>query len=232
MADSNGPLLLTLALVLGCGVAEPRPVQPSAGERPTKSLDALELTDIGHESFERLLNARRFTDDAIGDGGITPNEVRALRYLVREDNAMQAFVLLEERATLPGRLYALCALYELDPQRFGERVGAYRSSDATIEVQMGCTIFGDYPVAQLVALPEDRAVRLAPGETNRDPWPEGGFGGLKSALRPGRRAAAQAPPGPRSCQGVPSVRLVGAARPCSAGQYLRWLLAACCDADP
>ena len=161
-------LPLVAALVLGCGVSEPRPDPDAAPSPPVASVDALDLSPIGRESFDRLLAARRFTDDAIYDGGITPNEVRALRYLLREERAAAAFALLERDATLPGRLFALCGLHTTDRARFDARVGHYRDSSETIEFQTGCSLILDQRVGELVERPAERAVRLAPNETNRE----------------------------------------------------------------
>lgn len=151
------PLRLTLpALALvACGAPSPSP-PPTPAARPA-------LSAAGEEAYERLLHATRFTDHAIYAGGVTPNEVIAVRRLWREPGAAAAFAALEREATLPGRLYALCGLYYADPTTFRARVGAYRESDETVFFQTGCSGLRDFPVSELVE--REPAVRLAPGQS-------------------------------------------------------------------
>lgn len=132
--------LLLLTLVGGCvseadapGTARStEPAGPASAEvvaasaSPSDALEIPSLSPLGHEAFERLLHARRFTDDAIDYAGVTPNEVIALRLLWREPQALETFEALLESATLAGQLFALCGLYYTAPTRFEEAVQAYR----------------------------------------------------------------------------------------------------------
>ena len=145
-----------------------RPAPATAGPAADELLVALALSPRGEEAFTRLLGARRFTDDAIYVGGVTPNEVVALRRLGDEPHAAEAFAALEEHATLPGRLFALCGLYYADPARFRERVEAYRTSDETIFFQTGCVGIADQAVGELVERAGDGVVRLQGDETVKE----------------------------------------------------------------
>ena len=151
--------LAPLAFAL-CGCGAPTSSTPPA------STDRPELSASGEEAYERLLRATRFTDDAIYDGGVTPNEVIAIRRLWREPEAAAAFAALEREATLPGRLYALCGLYYAAPATFRQRVDDYRESDETVFFQTGCSGLGDFPVAELVE--REPAVRLGPGQSVKE----------------------------------------------------------------
>jgi len=134
---------------------------------PSQELRA-KLTKPGVQAFRRLMVAERFTDDAIYDGGVTPNEVIAMRRLFREPEAREAFEELERRATLPGRLFGLCGLYYTNSSIFLERVEKYRNDEQLIFFQTGCEGIHDQPVARLVDRGEGKAVRLAAGQTNRE----------------------------------------------------------------
>lgn len=127
-----------------------------------------QLSESGQKAYQTLLTAERFTDDAIYDGGVTPNEVIALRKLLKDPQAGAALEELERRATMPGRLFALCGLYYVNPSVFRERVESYRGNEQIVFFQTGCEGIRDQSVAELVDRGEGRAVRLAAGQTNRE----------------------------------------------------------------
>jgi len=150
--------LSTLAALSACETA------PSS---PRESV-AAKLSDSGREAFQMLLAAERFTDDAIYAGGVTPNEVIALRKLLKDPNAGAALEELERRETMPGHLFALCGLYYVDPSVFREQIETYRDKREIVFFQSGCEGIHDQPVAGLVDRGDGQAVRLVPGQTNRE----------------------------------------------------------------
>lgn len=154
---------LISALAAAC-VERPRPAvtRSQAVHAPDLAARRPEV----REAYERLARAARFTDAAIYDGGATPNEVVALRILAREADGAALFRALESEATLPGRLFAMCALWELDPANFAQHLPRYRASDATVFFQTGCTGLPDVPVRELVERPD--GARLAAGQHARE----------------------------------------------------------------
>jgi len=112
------------------------------------------------EAWSVLAATRRFTDDAIYDGGETPKEVLALRILWREPSASAAFRALLERGSTGGRLFALCGLYYADPEAFERGLRELRGTGERLTFQTGCTTLLEYPVADLVELQRPDVVRL------------------------------------------------------------------------
>lgn len=177
--------LFCLLLVPACGgpipeedrdsTASPGRIDDSAPEQG-RALAAPEawpprgsLAQAAADAYDVLLHARRFTDDAIYDGGATPREVIALRILLGRPNAAAIFNELFERATVGGRLFALCGLYYADPARFQQGVQRLRESSETVEFQTGCLTWTDRPVAELLDLGAGAAVRLeSPAQTIRE----------------------------------------------------------------
>jgi hypothetical protein len=190
-------LCLVLCLAAGCST-EP-PAAPAARESagaPEQARPGPEpaLSPEGREAFRILRDAERFTDDAIYYAGITPVEVRAFRWLMREPEAGPAFAQLAREATLPGRLYALCGLYYTDPAAFTKAVEPYRASEQTVFFQTGCIGIRDQAVAELVESPGSHPVRLTSRSETVKEWasrnaPEGGYrldilgGGYPSEFR-------------------------------------------------
>jgi len=121
-----------------------------------------DLTPEGRKAFTLLQKAQRFTDDAVGDGGETPPEVRALCVLWKERAPADAFRELLRSGTTAGKLYALCGLREAAPETFEKEVGALRQSREEVAIQFGCT-GGKMPAGEIVA--SERGIRLEPGQT-------------------------------------------------------------------
>jgi hypothetical protein len=163
---------LALALLAACSADVPmngaRPVEgpPVVARAEPRAA----LSPEGAQAWRILRDAERFTDDAIYDGGTTPVEVRAWRWLMREPQAGAAFAQLLEAATLPGRLYALCGLYYSDPAGFATAVEPYRASDATLFFQTGCVGLADMPVAELIEARRMPAIRLASRDESIEAW--------------------------------------------------------------
>ena len=146
-------LVVSILALPACRQVEPAPAPepadaPVAGGLsgvpavlpPRDVRDLPPLSDAGLLAAKILLETERFTDDAIGEGCETPIEVDALRTLVREKEAAAALRVLAEKATTPGRLFALCGLWYVDPQAFGRAAAALREERGEDEVHtlMGC----------------------------------------------------------------------------------------------
>jgi hypothetical protein len=151
-------LALLLALLGAC--LEPAP-EPAAG-RPAA------LTREGERALDLLLGATRFTDDAIGYAGDTPDEVLALRVLWHERDPHAAFAHLARHGTLPGKLFGLCGLWYTDPALFLSAAAPLRGSETLVPIQMGCT-GGEMPLGEILDR-GDRAVRLASREQSLAEW--------------------------------------------------------------
>lgn len=136
----NKLLCLTCAAAIVFGLAS------SAHGRNTSALD---LSPEGEAAYSSLVQAKRFEDRAIGEGGTRPNLVKAYQVLIRERAAAAAFRSLLAEATLPGQLYALCGLFVADPAYFDEKVQAYRNRTDVVESLSGC-LLASVPVSQLV----------------------------------------------------------------------------------
>ena len=171
--------VLALA-VLGCQRSVPDPTPTNAPdipfgpgllvEDPPPAARDFELTERGTEALERLMRAERFTTDAIGYAGVTPNEVIALRRLTQEVEAAAALAHVERHGTTAGRLFALVGLRRVDRERFDAVLDGYRTTDATVEYMSGCCILAGTPVRDIVDK-GDRAPRLNDGESLRQ-WYE------------------------------------------------------------
>lgn len=148
--------LLLLALAGAC-----RETPKPASERPV-------LSPEGDRALALLLTATRFTDDAIGDGGETPEEVLALRTLWKERDPGPAFAHLAARASLPGRLFGLCGLWYTDPAGFEAAAAPLRDLETTVPIRMGCE-GGEMPVREIVDR-QANAVRLESREQSIKEW--------------------------------------------------------------
>jgi hypothetical protein len=115
----------------------------------TQSFSETQLSSEGQAAYRTLLTAQRFEDRAIGYAGSPSKLVEAYCVLLREPLADAAFKRLQERATLPGQLYALIALYFTDPVFFRSAVEKYRNSEERVDTMFGC-IVGLMPVSMLV----------------------------------------------------------------------------------
>lgn len=149
--------LFFLVLVLTGACRETAPQRPSPA-----------LSPEGDRALALLLTATRFTDDAVGDGGETPEEVLALRTLWKERDPGPAFAHLVAEASFPGRLFGLCGLWYTDPAGFDRAAAPFRRLDTMIPIQMGCE-GGEMPVREIV----DRgatAVRLESREQSNKAW--------------------------------------------------------------
>jgi len=172
---SSCTLLATIWL-LAAGVCVSAPMvgfverESEAAVREEPSPRPIPLLSVsGRSAFDVLLTAQRFVDGTPCAGIDTPAVERALWSLSREHHAGAAYTALLDRATLAGRLLALCGLRDADPESFRTEVARYRGMPATVPARLGC-VEGDVPVANLVEWTHGPAVRLSATLRTVDDW--------------------------------------------------------------
>jgi hypothetical protein len=100
-------------------------------------------------AFTILLKTNTLTTESVGAGGKIPAHAYALRTLLRQPDARDAFLDLLSRARYPaGEMWALCGLRLTDPEAFEERVGPFLDSRDAVNTQFGC-IGMERPVKQV-----------------------------------------------------------------------------------
>ncbi|KAA3604960.1 MAG: hypothetical protein DWQ01_20360 [Planctomycetota bacterium] len=156
-----------LGLWLACSHSQP-PCPPAEATAPAIRPP---LSAQGQQDLDLLLSTPRFTDDAIGVGGETPEEVLAWRRLIRTPQAESAFLYLLERGEAPGQLFALCALYSLAPATFQRKLPEFRRRKDEVEFQRGCVI-SRQAIGEIVDCGHPNAVRLQSPQQTIRAWME------------------------------------------------------------
>ena len=152
--------------VLRCTVGD-RPGRLAADPRPVPAQSVRDvrrsLTPGARKAFDLLLRAQRFESASVNEGGELSTPARAVRRLVRDRRAMEAFRALFDRGTTVSRLYALTAFWYLRPQEFASLVKVVQARDGNqvVLTQAGC-IEEEASVTELLDS-RSNAVRLPPG---------------------------------------------------------------------
>src|SRR5262245_53217661 len=120
----------------------------SAADVRSQGID-LSLSREGRAAYDILLVAQRFESAAIGYSAAPSKLVEAYNVILNEASADAAFKTLLERATLPGKLYALCGLFFTDHSFFRTAIEEYRHSGDTVYTLFGC-IGGAMRVSELI----------------------------------------------------------------------------------
>ena len=103
-----------------------------------------------------LRNADAIESPSLGPAGSPSCLVAAYRVLLQDKNAPQHFMDLSRDATLPGRLYALAGLYEVDPAAAKILAASLRELEFTqIQLREGCTVSVATPPAIVARLEAD-----------------------------------------------------------------------------
>jgi len=90
------------------------------------------------DSYELLFRARTFSSSHIGlNDDSTPHEVRALRCITQEVDALNRVRRIAETGSLAGQLYALVALRYLDAHDFKALLADYANSKVRVEISGG-----------------------------------------------------------------------------------------------
>lgn len=117
-------------------------------------LDTLsKMTTARGRAYLSLLRAERFAVGRIGAAAQISRSQRALALLVRE-GATETLLDLLERASLPGRLYALLGLSVSDHARVPDLLADYRQCLDEVQTQAACLV-SSQPVRDVVARIED-----------------------------------------------------------------------------
>jgi hypothetical protein len=124
-------VLLTFALGASCSRQSD---QGAAGKPQTAAYRGL-------PEYKVLSNAEEFMGTSVSSSGAAPWEVFAFQLLLSSPWSDAAFKDLLERATLPGRLYALCGLYFTDPAAFRTAAEEYRKNQSEVDYcPIGCIV--------------------------------------------------------------------------------------------
>ena len=122
----------------------------------------LELDAAGDKAYGVLKNVSFFATGGITYGGITSRGELALRILLKQKWAASALKSLLENGHIPGQMYALVGLKEIDPPAFEKAISTYAPvylpsgialgvmQEATLETMEGC-IGQDKTVSDVVA---------------------------------------------------------------------------------
>lgn len=120
---------------------------PNAGSLSGAGDACLRYRDSG---YDILYTAKTFSRGKVGpEGDITPVEVRALRCMVQESNAVTWLTDLVRAGTIPGQLYALVGLRALDQSEFKRLVRQYTSNRDTVRTHGGDIVMS-HPIAVVV----------------------------------------------------------------------------------
>lgn len=153
----------------------PPPSKEDAGPSPIDRTGLPPLSDAGVLALKILLQAPRFTGDAVGEGGERPLEVESLRVLFDEKEAKAAFRHLLDDGTLAGRLFGLCGLWYADPAAFEKACATFLEDhgEENVTTFVGC-IVEEVPVAGLVRNTESMSVvRLKDRAQTVNQWIDG-----------------------------------------------------------
>jgi len=132
-----------------------------------------------------LETAAAFRDAAVGEAGMTPPEVHALRRLLRSPDGAERFRRLAARASPAGQIYALCGLFFLDPQAFTSELARLRRLDVKVTRQEGCVVFESTIASTLAEVPGTPVMSRS--------------GSFREWLRRGFRASLSDIPGGSTC---------------------------------
>ena len=105
-----------------------------------KNFKEKQLTVEGRNAFQKLMTASTFEDTYIGEGGVLSEYIKAYRVLLEEKKRVGAFKLLLEKATIAGKLYALCGLFDTNHTFFLKAVENFKNSEEEVMTQSGCTL--------------------------------------------------------------------------------------------
>jgi hypothetical protein len=152
------PLTITLLFLL-----------PMSASVKAQGFSSLQLSPDGQHSYQVLLTAPQFEDDAIGYAAQPSRLVAAYRILLKEPSADAAFKSLLESATPAGQLYALCGVYYTDNQFFLTTVEKHAERTDFVHAQFGC-IGGTMRVSALVKTNAPNVVRLSTPKQSIADW--------------------------------------------------------------
>ncbi len=125
-----------------CSLPANRQVEPP----PHPDLDHAFRNTI---EYRALVTAERLDGNAIYFEGNMPLTTRSLRHVIARDDAREFLLDLFEHATLPGKLYALAGLYDVDHSAYEQLVLEVISLDEQVRSISGC-VGSSYTPAELL----------------------------------------------------------------------------------
>jgi hypothetical protein len=140
---------------------------PIGASVKAQAFSTSQLSPEGQHSYQVLLSAPQFEDDAIGYALDSSKLVVAYRVLIKEPYADAAFKSLLASATPVGQLYALCGVYYTDNQFFLTAVERHAERTEFVRTQFGC-IGSTMRVSALVRTNAPNVVRLSPKQSIAD----------------------------------------------------------------
>ena len=103
-------------------------------------------------AYDTLVKASMFSLDHVGFGGITPETVRAFRFLLEDTSGPQAFLRLLNEGSLSGQMYALAGIYLIDRSRFVQAVKQLEHRTEMVEAMFGGCVVDECSVSDLVRM--------------------------------------------------------------------------------
>jgi HEAT repeat protein len=159
------------ALLVSCGATPPRDapsgILPGTSSVPRDDEETIDFPDPAELGALRaspeywvLASAAEFRGTVIGEAAKVSDEVTAFRRVLGSPQADLVFLDLLRTAKLPGRLYALCGLRLVDPDRYARAARPYLEMEREVGICLYGPDIGSLPVKELVRSTHPRAVQL------------------------------------------------------------------------
>jgi len=141
--------LILLWLTTACLplVANPTPTQ-TIPHPPTPTAFEEGLAPEIQPAYRLLRTTAVFSGAEVGVAATTPDTVQALRLILKDPAAESIFKQLLVEATPAGQLYALAALYVINPEFARLAAKPYESNQAMVQTQFGC-INAEMPISEV-----------------------------------------------------------------------------------
>jgi hypothetical protein len=114
--------------------------------------DVIRLSVAGRAAYQKLLGAKLFSIGGIGYSGVISPYEKALRTLLKEENAVEACRWLLREARPAGRLFALYGLRLTDRETFQREADTYKRSAESagiVRTMSGC-IGGERSIREVI----------------------------------------------------------------------------------
>ena len=128
--------------------------------------------DEGDPDYIYLKNAPIFASGGVGYSNENPEATDAFGRLFQKDDALNYFLKLEAVANYEGKLYALCGLFYLDYDNWGNYMKKYERITKRITYFPDTTGIENYPVNKIITSDEINVVRLEDCEDTIQAWRE------------------------------------------------------------
>lgn len=115
-------------------------------------------------AFQILLNTETFADAYIGYAGTKSAQVDAFQVLSAQSDAKNVFSDLLNRANTAGKLYALCGIYLVAPEKYADAEKRVIQIAGEVNQQAGC-MQGGQSVREIIRCSDPNTVRLRRNET-------------------------------------------------------------------